>query len=137
MAQFTLGQLFEEGTLFLKDTLEAVKWYSISRTQGNEKARNWLHNYYDEAYFSGDFYSRRFHIFSQIIEFNDLNHCQNNTLVGEVNYKIGNMYLYDYGTEQDYKKALACFRMSTKLCNDDTARFFFRDRLQGYIFCIH
>jgi TPR repeat protein len=124
MAQFTLGQLFEEGTLFLKNTLEAVKWYSISRTQGNEKARNWLHNYYDESYISGSFYSRRFHILSQIIEFNDLNHRQNNKLVGEVNYKIGHMYLYGYGTEQNYKKALACFRMSTKLCNDDTARFF-------------
>jgi TPR repeat protein len=34
------------------------------------------------------------------------------------------MYLYGYGTEQDYKKALKCFRETTKLCDNDTARFF-------------
>jgi TPR repeat protein len=34
------------------------------------------------------------------------------------------MYLYGYGTEQDYKKALKCFRESTKLCDNDTALFF-------------
>jgi TPR repeat protein len=125
VAQFTLGQLFEEGKLFLKNTLEAVKWYSISRSQGNEKALHWLHNYYDKAFFSGTFYSKQFRILSQIIEFNNnRNRRQNNELLGEVNYKLGLMYLYGRGTEQDDEKALARFRMSTKLCDNDTARFY-------------
>jgi TPR repeat protein len=34
------------------------------------------------------------------------------------------MYLYGYGTKQDYKKALQCFRDSTKLCDNDKTRFF-------------
>jgi TPR repeat protein len=34
------------------------------------------------------------------------------------------MYLYGYGTKLDYKEALKCFRESTKLCDNDKARFF-------------
>jgi TPR repeat protein len=41
-----------------------------------------------------------------------------------MNYKLGLMYLYGYGTKLDYKEALKCFRNSTKLCNNDKARFF-------------
>jgi TPR repeat protein len=40
VAQFTLGQLFEEGKLLSKNILEAVKWYSMSRSCVNDNAHN-------------------------------------------------------------------------------------------------
>jgi TPR repeat protein len=125
MAQFTLGQLFEEGKLLSKNILEAVKWYSISNSQGDDAAHNWLYNNYDEAYYSDVFYKRLCNILSQIAKSNSSNNRhQKNKFLGEVNYKLGLMYLYGYGTEQDYKKALKCFRESTKLCNNGKARLF-------------
>jgi TPR repeat protein len=125
MAQFTLGQLFEEENLVSKNILEAVKWYSISNTQGNDNAHDWLCNYFDEGYSVNSFYKRQFYIFSQIVEVNsNKSRRHKSELLGEVNYKLGLMYLYGYGAEQGYKKALKCFRESTKLCDNDTARFF-------------
>jgi TPR repeat protein len=52
------------------------------------------------------------------------NQHQNNEFLGEVNYKLGLLYFYGYGTKLDYKKALKCFRESTKLCDNDDVRFF-------------
>jgi TPR repeat protein len=125
MAQFTLGQLYEEGRLRPKNILEAVKWYSISNTHGNDNAHDWLYNYYDETYSIDSFYKRQFYIFSQIVKVNSKNiRRQNNELLGEVNYKLGLMYLCGYGTKLEYKKALQCFRDSTKLCDNDKTRFF-------------
>jgi TPR repeat protein len=125
MAQFTLGQLFEKGKLVSKSILEAVKWYSMSRSYGNDNAHNWLYDNYDKTYSVDSFYKRQFYIVSQIVEINsNKNRRHNNEFLGEVNYKLGLMYLYGYGTELDYKKALQCFRDSTKLCDNDKTRFF-------------
>jgi TPR repeat protein len=125
MAQFTLGQLFEKGKLVSKSILEAVKWYSMSRSYGNDNAHNWLYNNYDQEYSSDAFYNGHYHILSQIVEINSNKHRHhNNEFLGEVNYKLGFMYLYGYGTKLDYKKALQCFRDSTKLCDNDKTRFF-------------
>jgi TPR repeat protein len=41
-----------------------------------------------------------------------------------VNYKLGLLYFYGYGTKLNYEEALKCFRKSTKLCDNDDARFF-------------
>jgi TPR repeat protein len=125
MAQFTLGQLFEKGKLVSKSILEAVKWYSMSRSDGNDNAHNWIYNNYDQEYSSDAFYNGQYHILSQIVKSNrSKNRHQNNEFLGEVNYKLGLMYLYGYGTKLDYKKALECFRESIKLCDNDDARFF-------------
>jgi TPR repeat protein len=125
MAQFTLGQLFEKGELVSKSILEAVKWYSMSRSYGNDNAHNWLYNNYDQEYYSDAFYYRLYHILSQIVKINrSKNRRHNNEFLGEVNYRLGLMYLYGYVTKLDYKKALQCFRESTKLCDNDDARFF-------------
>jgi TPR repeat protein len=125
LAQFTLGQLYEEGKLVSKNILQAVKWYSISSTQGNDNAHDWLYNHYDKTYSVDSFYKRQFYIFSQIVEVNSSkNRRHNNVFLGGVNYKLGLLYFYGYGTKLDYKKALECFRESTTLCDNDTARFF-------------
>ncbi|KAI8878076.1 HCP-like protein, partial [Backusella circina FSU 941] len=115
MAQYTLGRLYEEGKLLSKNIPEAVKWYSISNSQGNENAQKRLHDYFDELYPSGSFYSRWFQILSRISEIsNNRNDNQNNELLGSVHFKLGHMYFYGYGSKLDYKKALECFRKSTK-----------------------
>jgi TPR repeat protein len=125
MAQFTLGQLFEKGKMVSKSILEAVKWYSRSNSHGNKKSQAWLRVYYDEPYSTNAFYKRQLYIFSQIVKVNNnKKRHHNNEFLGDVNYKLGLMYLYGYGAEQDYKKALKYFRESIKLCNNDTARFF-------------
>jgi TPR repeat protein len=125
LAQFTLGRLSEEGKLVSNSILEAVKRYSISNAQGNDNAHHRLYDYYDEEHSNDAFYKRQFYILSQIVEVNsDKNGHQNNELLGEVNYKLGLLYLYGYGTKLDYEEALKCFRKSTKLCDNDDARFF-------------
>jgi TPR repeat protein len=125
MAQFTLGQLFEEGKLLSKNILESVRWYSISNSHGNKKSRACLLVDYDDPYSTYSFYKRLYHILSRIVNINNnSNRRINNELLGEVNYKLGLMYPYAYGAKLDYKEALKCFRESTKLCANDTARFF-------------
>jgi TPR repeat protein len=125
MAQFLLGILYEEGKLISKNILEAAKWYSTANSQGNDNAHNSLYSYYDEAYSSNAFYKRLCHIFSQIVKVNSSkNRYHKNELLGEVNYKLGLLYFYGYGTKLNYEEALKCFRKSTKLCDNDDARFF-------------
>jgi TPR repeat protein len=125
MAQFTLGQLYEKGELVSKNILEAVKWYSTSNSQANGDAHKWLYTYYDKEYSNDTFYDAQFHLLSQITNINsNRTQHQNNTLIGEVNYKLGLMYFYGYGTKLDYKKAQKSFRESTKLCDNNAAQFF-------------
>jgi TPR repeat protein len=125
MAQFTLGQLFEKGKLVSKNILEAIKWYSISSSHGNKKSQACLRVYYDEPYSTNAFYKRQCSILSQIVNINsNRNQHHIKELLGEVNYKLGLMYLYGYGIGMDHKEALKYFRESTKLYDDEAAQFF-------------
>jgi TPR repeat protein len=111
-SQYALGRLYEYGELVDESPFEALKWYTCSYLQGNTNVISNLYNLYDDKPYESVFYKKLFQILSNFEKYSKRNDISYNDVLGRMCFKLGSLYKYGLGVEEDEEDALKYFTRS-------------------------
>ena len=129
-AQFSLANQYYYGNEFYKDKGQALHWYMRSAEQGLPYAAYAVAQMYanGEAVLQNESTAQQYYAqaLAGFLKLEESDRADDNLL-----YKLGRMYRYGLGTEEDIPKALEYFSRSAKHGNTNARRMIAIEQLSG------
>ena len=129
-AQFSLANQYYYGNGFYKDKGQALHWYMKAAEQGLPYAAYAIAQMYanGEAVLQDEATAQRYYAqaLAGFLKLEESDHADDNLL-----YKLGRMYRYGLGTDEDIPKALEYFLRSAKHGNINAKRMIAIEQLSG------
>lgn len=129
-AQFSVANQYYYGNGFYKDKGQALHWYTKSAEQGLPYAAYAVAQMYanGESVLQDEATAQRYYAqaFAGFLKLEESNRADDNLL-----YKLGRMYRYGLGTDEDVSKALEYFTRSAKHGNTNARRMIAIEQLSG------